>query len=962
MTKPARTCRLSLALVLLLPLPGRAAPGDLDCSFGSSGVLTADLGAGEAAHDAALTAGGALLVLNSDLRVTRITAAGAVDTGFGSGGSVTPVIPGTTGAFDLAVDTQGRILIAGGRTDGDGEVFVARLTPTGALDASFGGGDGWIGFDWSAETASAGIDRVGDLLVASGDRPVVVGSYDANGNVFNPSNANVAVARLTAAGELDAGFGSGGIGIASSPGSVDDDARAGAIDSQGRILTTGDYFVNGSGRNTVVTRWTPDGALDAGFGSGGVAVVDGSGAGTSDFGVSLTVDASDRPVLLSQGTDDPLLVRLTTSGGLDAGFGSGGIVQRSFVGGQDVPERVLVQPDGRILVTGWPVVGTSFRFASMRFLATGALDTAWGGTGVVTTSVGFNMRAYSALLTPTGRLVMAGGLNNDVQLLVVRYLADAAVNPATTLTITGQTPNPSLRTDPVAFTVSATNSGATPTGTVRLGDGIDSCVATLGAAGAGSATAGCSIAFGTAGTRTVTASYLGDGTVCAATASTQQQVRHRVTATAGAGGAISPAGVQGAAPGTTLDFSLTPDAGNAIRQVTGCGGTRNGNTYTTGPVNADCAVSATFNLAPVAQAGTLTLLEDAGATGGQLVGSDDGDALTYAITAAPARGSVVLTDAATGTYTYTPNADANGSDSFQFRVADGSGQSPPATVSVTITPVNDAPSVSVGADPAFAAGAVGPREVPGFLGFDADPPDEDASQAVQDHVFGPVADPSGVLVAGSLAGSASGTLAFSLTGRAGTAEVDVRVADTGGTANGGVNLSMPRRFRISVAPGTDLEVAIDDGRSQVVVGESTIYAIVVANAGPNDVAGATLSASLPASLADIAWSCVPALSTAPCPTPSTGTGGFSTPVDLPVGAAIRFDLIGTVTSAAGSNLGVGVSVALPAGVAALDPGDDTATDTNAIVGSGVFGDGFEGQNLSVPAGIRALGNADGAGD
>ena len=41
--------------------------------------------------------------------------------------------------------------------------------------------------------------------------------------------------------------------------------------------------------------------------------------------------------------------------------------------------------------------------------------------------------------------------------------------------------------------------------------------------------------------------------------------------------------------------------------------------------------------------------------------------------------------------TYTPNANATGSDSFTFKVNDGTVDSVVATVSITISAVNDAP-------------------------------------------------------------------------------------------------------------------------------------------------------------------------------------------------------------------------------------------------------------------------------
>src|SRR4030095_4379668 len=49
-----------------------------------------------------------------------------------------------------------------------------------------------------------------------------------------------------------------------------------------------------------------------------------------------------------------------------------------------------------------------------------------------------------------------------------------------------------------------------------------------------------------------------------------------------------------------------------------------------------------------------------------------------------------------GTYTYTPNADFNGTDSFTYRAVDSlTGASNVATVTITVTSVNDAP-VAVG--------------------------------------------------------------------------------------------------------------------------------------------------------------------------------------------------------------------------------------------------------------------------
>ncbi len=46
--------------------------------------------------------------------------------------------------------------------------------------------------------------------------------------------------------------------------------------------------------------------------------------------------------------------------------------------------------------------------------------------------------------------------------------------------------------------------------------------------------------------------------------------------------------------------------------------------------------------------------------------------------------------------TYTPEANYNGVDSFTFTANDGTADSAPASVSLTVSPVNDAPSAIAG--------------------------------------------------------------------------------------------------------------------------------------------------------------------------------------------------------------------------------------------------------------------------
>ncbi|MEE8311531.1 MAG: Ig-like domain-containing protein, partial [Candidatus Binatia bacterium] len=67
--------------------------------------------------------------------------------------------------------------------------------------------------------------------------------------------------------------------------------------------------------------------------------------------------------------------------------------------------------------------------------------------------------------------------------------------------------------------------------------------------------------------------------------------------------------------------------------------------------------------------------------------------LTFTIVAAPAKGSVTLTNASTGAFNYVPAQNVTGADNFAFAANDGRVDSNVATVTVTIDPVNDPPTI-----------------------------------------------------------------------------------------------------------------------------------------------------------------------------------------------------------------------------------------------------------------------------
>ncbi|HIN27108.1 MAG TPA: tandem-95 repeat protein [Candidatus Marinimicrobia bacterium] len=97
-----------------------------------------------------------------------------------------------------------------------------------------------------------------------------------------------------------------------------------------------------------------------------------------------------------------------------------------------------------------------------------------------------------------------------------------------------------------------------------------------------------------------------------------------------------------------------------------------------------------INYSPIANDTAITSSEDRDYTGMLSASDSDGDALTYSIIIGPANGRATVSDNATGTFSYRPVADYTGLDSLIFSVTD-SVLSDIATVSITVTAVNDAP-------------------------------------------------------------------------------------------------------------------------------------------------------------------------------------------------------------------------------------------------------------------------------
>jgi uncharacterized delta-60 repeat protein len=361
--------------------------GTLDLGFGTGGRVTTDFGRfGARAFAVQPGPGGTILVagdrrffddrlrLTADYVLARYTSAGALYPTIGTGGLVITSFPGTTAqAAAMAVQADGRIVLAG---EAGPDIALARYLPNGALDPSFGAG-GLVRTDFFGRA-----DRAFAVAGYADGRILVAG--DAQQSV--PPNSvfvRVAVARYTPTGALDPTFGSGGK-VSTDLGGPIDSAADLARQPDGRIVVAATTASGGGFSNIAVARYTANGALDPEFGTGGQARRD---VGNADEQHAVTVDPSGR-ILIAGGSTarvDPFrpdftLTAFRADGTPDPGFGTGGLVTTDFANRMDTSYDSLRLPDGRLLATGDtfdPNTG-NLDVALARYNPDGALDPTFG--------------------------------------------------------------------------------------------------------------------------------------------------------------------------------------------------------------------------------------------------------------------------------------------------------------------------------------------------------------------------------------------------------------------------------------------------------------------------------------------------------------------------------------------------------------------------------------------------------
>lgn len=307
-------------------------------------------------------------------------APGSLDASFGGG--VVSVGSGTQ-LFGVTVAPAG-VVVAG---QSGGRVLVQRFTSSGQSDGTYRGGFG------VARAASTEAD--GKVVIAG-----------SSGGMF--------AQRFNLDGSVDTSFGSHG--IATVPGLGGSAiANAVAVAPDGRIVVAG--TIGEPDTRIAVARFNANGTLDPSFGTGGAEELNLGLPYEAAEGVAV---APDGKIVLSgheQGSPNfgffnGLVLRLDSHGALDGSFASSGALSYHHANsGYDTLNAVAIQTDGKIVIAGSDVGGSSAVF--LRLTANGSYDTSFGSGGETDLSSGASSQPVGAngvVIAGGGRVVGAGAI------------------------------------------------------------------------------------------------------------------------------------------------------------------------------------------------------------------------------------------------------------------------------------------------------------------------------------------------------------------------------------------------------------------------------------------------------------------------------------------------------------------------------------------------------------------------
>jgi len=415
---------ISLFLFISFATVMVAQPGTLDNSFGNEGIVIGQGYTGYA-YAAAIQKDGKIIAAGrgtykteGGILLVRYNTDGTPDPSFGEQGIVITNLMGPIDdPYSLVLQEDGKILVAGEIGKGF-DAGVIRYLPDGTPDSSFGENGGIFTDLGDKEYVSS--------MALQPDGKIIVAGIQGTRKAFT--------VRYLPDGSLDESYGNGGNVIttmqyASSINCI-------TVQPNGKIIIAGSFDLQGYARMLLI-RNTSSGSLDREFGGDGIVILSFVSGFKMDDLHSIVLQP-DGKILIAGSSFEQYdvfmsLARFESDGSLDFLFGNEGKVLTDFKTKISYGNSVLIQPDGKIVASGFASLDYSERysdFALARYQANGILDSSFGKNGLQITDYGSDgIYANASVLQEDGKIVLVG--YNNTTVVLARYNGGDAILPIT---------------------------------------------------------------------------------------------------------------------------------------------------------------------------------------------------------------------------------------------------------------------------------------------------------------------------------------------------------------------------------------------------------------------------------------------------------------------------------------------------------------------------------------------------
>lgn len=336
---------------------------------------------------------------------------GTLDASFDEDGMVTTEFGSYKSAIRaIALQEDGKIIAAGStyNTGSYHRFALTRYNCDGSIDTSFGTDGKVVGTNAEEKMA------ITSIFVQPDGK--IVGSGIIYKNYFN---SEFMLVRFNPDGSPDEDFGNNGLLSMTST-----NINCVKMQADGKIVAAGFRYFSNNQRDMAVLRFNPDGTFDQTFGQNGMYVTN---VGARDFANALDLLPDGRILvggaIFNGSHSDFCLMRLMPDGNRDQGFGLDGIASYDYDEDDEIIS-VRVQPDGKILFSGFTGDDGDYSFALMRVHHDGQVDHDFGDDGFIT-GPGANL-ATSLEIQSDGKILVSGSYQSETgkEVALSRYLSD----------------------------------------------------------------------------------------------------------------------------------------------------------------------------------------------------------------------------------------------------------------------------------------------------------------------------------------------------------------------------------------------------------------------------------------------------------------------------------------------------------------------------------------------------------